>query len=186
MRRILSPFLGPLILALCLGCQGAGEATPVVLYGGPPRPAGQISEIEVAKVHSSRGDPTIIIRRITRVGDSTEVVFDAQRGTSWAPPDHFGGPPPTAQYAPMASAEKALVRAQLLPGTYEIKYLYAPALDKWGWTHQSRTERTTRLDCRAGYTYLLRGRLIESEEVWILDTTENPTGSGESGGAERH
>ena len=183
MRRTLRPFPALLAMACCLGCGGAGEVTPVVLYPGPPRPPGQISGIRVVKTHSDRGDPTIIIRRITRVGDSTEVVFNAQEGGSWTPPNHFGGPPPTVQYASAGSPGEALIRAELLPGTYQIDYLYAPAVDRWGWTHQSRVGRTTRLDCREGYTYLLRGRLIESEEVWILDTTEVPNGSEEAGGA---
>jgi hypothetical protein len=182
MRRNLSLFPSVLVLAYCIGCAGAREATPVILYGGQPRPADQISEIRVIKTHPDRGNPTIIILRITRVGDSTEVLFNAQEGSNWAPPNHFGGPPPTVQYASTTSPGDALVRAEVLPGSYQIDYLYAPAVDRWGWTHQSRIERTTRLDCMPGYTYLLRGRLIESEEVWILDTTEVPHGSGEAGG----
>ena len=182
MSRNLSPLPALLVMAFCLGCAGAGEATPVLLYGVPPLPSGEISGIRVLRTHSDRGNPSIIIRRINRVGDSTEVVFNAQEGSSWAPPNHIGGPPPTARYASTGSAGDALVRAEVLPGSYQIDYLYAPAVDRWGWTHQSRIERTTRLDCRAGYTYLLRGRLIESEEVWILDTTEVPNGIGEAGG----
>lgn len=175
-----SRLIALLLVALNSSCLGVTEVVPVPLYGGAPKPASEISGIKIVKTHPTRGHPTLIILKITRLGDSTAVVFQAPRSSSWAPPDHFGGPPPTAPHASLGTSGDPLAHVEVLPGSYQIVFLYAPVPDKWGWTHQSTVERTTVLDCRAGYTYLLEGKLLEGDNGWLLDTTEVPTSGGET------
>lgn len=162
--------------ALCWSCSGGAGVGSVILHSGTPKTREEISVIQVVKTHPRWGHATINIRRITRVGDSARVLFQAKQGSGWRIPDHFGGMPEGSQQASQGNVKDLPDHFEVLPGSYRIDYLYVPAADKWGWTHKSADESTIWLDCRAGRVYLLEGKLREDGDGWILDSIERSVG----------
>lgn len=169
--------LTALILALCSNCGGGAGVGPVILHSGAPRPSDEISVIQVVKTHPKRGHPTINIRKITQTGDSARVLFQAQQGSGWRVPDHFGGSLQEGPKTPRLGNVRDLPdHFEVLPGSYRIDFFYVPAVDRLGWTHKPTTENTIWLECRAGYVYLLKGGLREDGNGWVLTSTERSSG----------
>ena len=157
----------PLLTAVIQG----GNVQP-----GTPNSREDISVIQVVKTHPRRGHATINIRKITLIGDSARVLFQAQQGSGWRIPDHFGGMPEGHQQAGQGNVRDLPYHFEVLPGNYQIDYLYVPAADKWGWTHRPSAESTISLDCEAGRVYLLEGKLREDGNGWLLNSTERSGG----------
>lgn len=179
--RAFSCFLLTLtILALASGCGGPAGPGPILLYGGPPLPSSEIAVIRVVKTHPKRGHPTLNIRKVTRMGDSAVVVFQAQEGRGWAVPSHFGGLPDPGQRSSRVNSKGLPDQFEVPPGSYQIEFLYVQAVDHLGWTHKRTTTDLTWLICRPGSTYSLEGGLMEDGEGWLLTVTENPTGGAET------
>jgi hypothetical protein len=181
MRAALSILLVSTVSALPWGCGGSAGPGPISLYPDPPRPLSELSVIQVVRTHPTRGHPTIDVRKISLVGDSTTVIFQPRAGgRGWAVPSHFGGLPDPGQRNAVRNPRELPSRFEVLPGQYLIEFLYMPAVDHLGWTHQRTTEEMTLLECRPGVTYLLKGGLREVGEGWVLTVTERE--SGRAGG----
>ncbi|MFC1574728.1 hypothetical protein ACFL3Z_01470 [Gemmatimonadota bacterium] len=180
MREVPPLLLAFLTLALNSGCRSVDVGGPVILYDGAPKPREEIAVIEVVKTRPTWGHPTINIREITRMEAGLVVVFRAEQGDAWSPLDHFGGLPDTQRQAQQGDVRSVPDHFEVLPGSYRIVFLYVPVTDKWGWTHRPSGESTTWLDCRAGYRYLLKGDLNETNDGWVLSKIE-VTGGDEGG-----
>jgi hypothetical protein len=160
------------------GCGGRDFGPPVALYGGAPRTSSEVSVIEVVRSRSGGDHPTILVRRITRLGTEPQVLFEAESASDWAIPGHFGGPPEIRRGGGPGEARNLPDRFQVLPGAYQLDFLYAPSLDRWGWKHVSTEESRTRLECRPGYVYRLEGGFRGEARGWTLSTQEVRAGGG--------
>ncbi len=159
-------------LALFLFLSGcAGAAPPLVLYPGPVRPSDEIAVVQVVKTHARGGSPTLQILNITVAGEEERTLYRASSGSGWDTPEHFGGPAGGADRT-RGRGRDIPERLEILPGLYRIDFSYAPATDRYGWTHRTTGTSTTWLECRAGYTYLLEGRWLEGGGGWFLNTVE--------------
>ena len=176
MRRTRRLFLALFAIAVSSACRSAEGIAPVILYGSAPRPPGEIAVVQVVKNRAGRGHATIDIRAITRMEDAPVVLYQAQEGRAWSPPEHFGGPPDTQRHAPQGDPGAVPVHFELLPGTYEILFLYVPVVDRWGYTHKRNEAETTLLNCKAGHVYYLEGKLEEEGGIWYLTSTEEVAG----------
>ena len=172
MRERRSPLRQWLVILLLIswGCASVDTGPPILLYEGPPRPMGEISVIEVEG--AGEGHASIYVVEITRVGATSEVIFQSRDQTAWEIPSHFGGPPGSRPGGGGASSGSAPGSFVVLPGSYQIDFRYAPAVDRWGWKHINSEENTTWVDCRPGFTYILEGKLREGNAGWILSTAE--------------
>lgn len=159
-------------LLLLAGCQTGDPPPPMILYPGEARPLSEICIIEVAKTHGEGGHATIEIREITRVGSDPETFYSVRPGTTWSPPGHFMGPAPTQRSGPIKDPRIIPVHFELVPGTYQVDFLYVPVPDRFGWTHRPSGENVTRVDCRRGYTYSLEGRIRKDRSGWVLSVSE--------------
>ena len=160
------------------GCGGRDLGPPVALYGGAPRTSSEVSVIEVVRSRTCGDHRTILDRRITRLGTEPQVLFEAESGSDWAIPGHFGGPPDVRRGGGPGEARNLPDRFQVLPGAYQLDFLYAPSLDRWGWKHVSTEESTTWLECRPGYVYRLEGGFRGEARGWTLSTQEVRAGGG--------
>ncbi len=165
-------FLG---LALMAGCRTVQPPQPVILYPGEPRPSSEVCVIDVVKTQPKNGHATIEIREITRMGTNPEIFYSIRPGTNWAPPSHFLGPTPTQHSGPRKDPYSIPVHFEVVPGSYQVDFLYVPVPDRFGWTHRPAGEHTTRLDCRSGHTYHLKGQIRDDRTGWVLSVTEEPT-----------
>jgi hypothetical protein len=136
----------------------------------------------VVRTHPTRGYPTINVRKISQVGDSTTVIYQPQAGgRGWAVPAHFGGLPDPGQRNAIRNSRDLPSRFEVLPGQYLIEFLYMPAVDHMGWTHRRTTQETTLLNCRPGYTYQLKGGLRQGGSGWNLTVTERISSGSREG-----
>jgi hypothetical protein len=170
-----------LILGALPSCSAPVPPGPILLYPAPLRSPDEISVIEVVRTRPDGGHATINVQEITRVADSTEVVYQARGGVPWSPPEHFGGPPVTQPSKPSKDPREIPFHFELLPGRYRVEFLYVPALDKNGWTHRPSGESTAWVDCRPGFTYRLEGKLRGDSDGWVLAIDEVPTAGGGGG-----
>jgi hypothetical protein len=173
-----------LILAVASACVGSGGPGPIQLYPGPPKDPLEFSIIQVAKTHPTRGHPTLNIRKITQMSDSAVVLFQVQAGQGWAVPSHLGGLPDPGQGGGISDWDLPSV-FHLPPAAYQVTFLYVPAVDRIGWTHQNRTPETVIVECKPGHTYVMEGKLQPDGEMWTLrldeEVTRSPENKGDSG-----
>jgi hypothetical protein len=154
-----------LVFSLSSSCLSGRDVAPVVLYGGPSRPADEISVIRIV----DKNYPTIRILTLSRVGVSMETLYPTQGGEgAWAPPDHFGGLQATQRMTPDVDVQDLPSEFHVPPGTYRVEFTYMPTVDRWGWTHKPAGESKTWLECEAGHIYLLEGRMETVESGWSL------------------
>jgi len=168
------------LLGLSVGCGGSAVA-PLLLYEGAPRPTGQISIIRIVKTNPKRGHPTLNVRKITRLDAPSMVVFQASQAEGWQIPAHFAGPPDNRRQGHQGNPRDLPSEFRVEPGTYQIDFLYVPAVDRWGWTHVNRDITTARLVCQPGMAYVLEGKLLEDGNGWFLSTLEEKSGVGKGG-----
>ena len=177
-RVVIAAFLGVPGLLLLAGCQTAPPPPPMILYPGEARAPSEICVVQIVRTQPNGGHATIEVREITRVGRDPEVFYSVRPGTAWSPPTHFMGPTPTQRSGPLKDPGTIPVQFEIVPGSYQIDFLYVPVPDRYGWTHRPSGENTTRLDCRAGRTYYLEGKIRDDRTGWVLAVTEEETGKG--------
>jgi hypothetical protein len=162
------------MLAVLSGCSAPSARPPIVLHPEAIADPAQAALIRVVKTHPTRGHPTINIRKITRVADSSQVLFQAQAGRGWAVPSHFGGLPDPGQPSYQGDPSELPALFEVLPGRYLLEFLYVPAVDRWGWTHQRTAPEMTWLECEPGQVYFLEGRLEPDGAAWSLRVSSEP------------
>jgi len=118
------------------------------------------------------------VRKITRLDFPSGIVFQASESAGWQIPSHFMGPPDDGRQTRSGDPGELPTEFHLAPGTYQIDFLYVPAVDHWGWTHVTRVLSTVRLTCGPGFAYLLEGRYLEEGGGWTLITLEEAKGAG--------
>lgn len=165
-----------ILLSLSWGC--ASGVGPITLYEGAPRPPGEISVIRIVKTHPRWGHPTLNVRKITRMDDPTGVVFEVTPRSGWQIPGHFAGPPDTQQGPRQGDPQDFPSEFRVLPGIYQVDFLYVPVADRWGWIHGQEEMSTVRLSCTPGVAYLLEGILREDGQGFLLDMREEPAAPG--------
>jgi len=165
-----------LVLSFPAACRSPG-GDPLILYGGAVRPPAEISVIRIARTSPLRGHPTLDVRKITRLDLPSRIIFQVNENTGWQIPSHFAGPPDPGRRSSTRDPRDLPEEFHLVPGTYQIDFLYVPVIDRWGWTHTSEKLSTVRLSCEPGFSYLLEGTYLEGGGGWILKTSPEPYGA---------